>query len=99
MSSLCVLTSSPCETRKLIRRLWCGSCSTCCSVVTTDGEIAAGGMPWLSKNLRTVATSPRRLRAAEAAFGDSWLTRSDQRTRSELIGFRAEPVTLTVSRV
>jgi hypothetical protein len=32
-----------------------------------------------------------------AASGDSWLTESVQRTRSELIGFRAEPVTLIVS--
>ena len=54
-------------------------------------------MPACRRNLRTAATSPLSRRAARAAFGAVSLTVSDHLTRFALIGFRAEPVTPSVS--
>ena len=97
MSILVVLTWNPCETWYvvlvrclLIRVTWTFVCTTC-------GRIAWAAMPDPRRNATTARLSCCSAWAAAIGVAARPSTLSVHCTRFELIGFRAEPVTVIVS--
>ena len=71
---------------------------TIVSLWTTDSVTAPAGTPPLRRNASTTLISRCIVCAAAPGVRATPLTESDQRTRFDVIGLRAEPVIVIVSR-